>query len=216
MVCFSFFFLFFFCKQQIAFQWHDCCSSLLLVRCVCSDKTNVHMLYTISSNTYFAFLPSNLAFIEDQRREICLKTRILAMPTTKLALFHIFCYWFWTDSTDNNHLHLYVCTYICALPFVQFLILICIWIFIYTYVNIHLYKQTFTTTLNGLQYYKNNDNQGTQKLSTTYDAVEIAAAIFFCCVRCTNTHSPICQSTKPKQQRHSENDARLWIFTPFV
>lgn len=111
-LCFSFSFLFFFfCKQQIAFQWHDCCSSLLLVRCVCSDKTNVHMLYTIS-NTYFAFLPSNLAFIEDQRREICWKIRILAMATTKLALFHIFWYSFWTDSTDNNHLHLHVCIYV--------------------------------------------------------------------------------------------------------
>lgn len=110
-VFFLFFFVFFFCKQQIAFQWHDCCSSLLLVRCVCSDKTNVHMLYTIS-NTYFAFLPSNVAFIEDQRREICWKIRILAMATTKLALFHIFWYRFWTDSTDNNHLHLHVCIYV--------------------------------------------------------------------------------------------------------
>lgn len=170
------------------------------------------MLYTIS-NTYFAFLPSNLAFIEDQRREKCERSEFLQWLQRSQRYFTFF-----GIGSELTALTISIC--ICM--YVYMCLTVCtifnskLYLYIHIYVNIHLYKQTFTKTLNGLQYYQKIDNQGTQKLSTTYDAVEIAAAIFFCCVRCTNTHSPICQSTKPKQQRHSENDARLWIFTPFV
>lgn len=141
-VFFLFFLLvFFFCKQQIAFQWHDCCSSLLLVRCVCSDKTNVHMLYTISSNTYFAFLPSNLATIEYQRREICLKTRIPAMPTTKLAFFHIFAI---CSELTALTITICICMYVCMCLTVCTIFNSILCFYKHIYLNIHLNKQKFT------------------------------------------------------------------------